>query len=187
MSKDNTKYSQEDELKLINSAKLNPDYFGPLYNRYYKPIYLFIFKRYKDKELCADITSQVFLKAMLNISRYVDKGYPFSAWLYRIALNEMNMYHRKSSKYFEIEIKEKDAKLILEEMDHESVEKNIERLLQCLEQMTDEQQQLIQLRFFDHLSFKEIGDILAVTEDNAKVRVYRTIDKLKKLTGDYIE
>lgn len=187
MNKDNTKYNQEDELRLINSAKLNPDYFGPLYNRYYHVIFLFIFKRYKDKELCADITSQVFLKAMLNISKYVDKGYPFSAWLYRIALNEMNMYHRKNSKYFEIEIKEKDVKLILEEIDHETIEQNIERLLYNLEQMTDEQQQLIQLRFFDHLSFKEIGDILAITEDNAKVRVYRTLDKLKKMTGDYIQ
>lgn len=187
MQNNNTKYSQEEELKLINSAKLNPDFFGPLYNRYYHPIFLFIFKRYKDKELCADITSQVFLKAMLNITKYVDKGYPFSAWLYRIALNEMNMYHRKHSKYFEIEIKEKDVKLILEEIDHETIEKNIDKLLLALEKMTDEQQQLIQLRFFDHLSFKEIGDILAISEDNAKVRVYRTLDKLKKMTGDYIE
>lgn len=187
MSKDNTKYNQEDELRLIKSAQLNPEYFGPLYDKYHKQIFVFIFKRFRDKELCGDLTAQVFLKAMLNLNKYQDKGHPFSSWLYRIAINEMNMYHRKNSKYFEIEINERDVKSILNEIDHEAIEQNLERLLLCLEKMEDEQQQLIQLRFFDHLSFKEIGDILAISEDNAKVRVYRTLDKLKKLTGDYIE
>lgn len=187
MNNTNTKYSHREELLLIESAKLDAAKFAPLYDRYYKSIFIFIYKRYRDKELCADITSQVFLKAMLNISKYIDKGYPFSAWLFRIALNEMNMLHRKTSKYKEIEVKEKDAVELLDEMDHEAKERNIEKTLSFLEQMTDEQQQLIQFRFFDKLSFKEIGEILQITEDNAKVKLYRAIEKLKKLTGGHLE
>jgi RNA polymerase sigma-70 factor (ECF subfamily) len=187
MNKDNTKYNQGEELKLIESAKLNPVYFAPLYDRYYRSIFLFIFKRYRDKELTADLTSQVFLKAMLNIKKYQDKGFPFSAWLFRIAFNEMNMFHRKNSKYQEVEVREKDAVEFLNEMDIELKEKNIETILSFLEKMEEEQQKLIQLRFFDKLSFKEIGDLLIISEDNAKVRLYRAIEKLKKMTGGHIE
>jgi RNA polymerase sigma-70 factor (ECF subfamily) len=187
MNKEQTKYSQEEELKLINSAKLNPAYFAPLYDRYYKIIYLFIYKRYRDKELTADLTSQVFLKAMLNIEKYEDKGFPFSAWLYRIACNEMNMFHRKNSKFKEVEVREKDAIEFLDEMDIESKENNINTILQFLENMEEELQFLIQMRFFDKLSFKEMGDILRITEDNAKVRLYRAIEKLKKMTGGHLE
>jgi len=187
MNQEQTKYSQEEELKLINSAKLNPANFAPLYDRYYKIIYLFIYKRYRDKELTADLTSQVFLKAMLNISKYQDKGFPFSAWLFRIAFNEMNMLHRKNSKYKEVEVREKDAIDFLDEINIESKEKNIETILRFLETMEEEHQHLIQMRFFDKLSFKEIGDILNITEDNAKVRLYRAMDKLKKMTGGHLE
>eukprot|EP01136_Pigoraptor_vietnamica_P028560 Opistho-1_new@86181 len=187
MSNDHTKYSQGEELKLIDSAKLNPANFAPLYDRYYKSIYLFIYKRYRDKELTADLTSQVFLKAMLNIQKYQDKGFPFSAWLFRIAFNEMNMLHRKNSKYKEVEVREKDAIEFLEEMDIELKEKNIVTILSFLEKMEEEQQRLIQLRFFDKLSFKEMGDLLLISEDNAKIRLYRAIDKLKKMTGGHLE
>jgi RNA polymerase sigma-70 factor (ECF subfamily) len=187
MSQEDTKYSQREELKLIESAKLNPAYFAPLYDRYYRPIFLFIFKRYRDKELSADLTSQVFLKAMLNIGKYQDKGFPFSAWLFRIAYNEMNMFHRKNSKYQEVEIREKDFMEFLNEMDIETKEKNIETVLAFLEKLDEEPQRLIQLRFFDKLSFKEIGDLLGITEDNAKVRSYRAIEKLKKMTGGHLE
>lgn len=187
MKNDNPKYSHREELMLIESAKLDPVNFAPLYDRYYRSIYLFVFKRFRDKELCADLTSQVFLKAMLNIGKYADKGFPFSAWLFRIAFNEMNMHHRKNSKYREVEVREKDAVEFLNEMDIESKEKNINTVLFYLEKMEDDQQQLIQMRFFDKLSFKEIGDMLRITEDNAKVRLYRAIEKLKKLTGGHLE
>lgn len=187
MNNESTKYSQREELLIIESAKLDPSRFSILYDRYYRSIYLFIFKRYRDKELVADLTSQVFLKAMLNLSKYEDKGYPFSAWLFRIAFNEMNMLHRKNSKYQEVPVKEKDAVEFLGEMEIEIKEKNIETILDFLSQMDEEPQQLIQLRFFDKLSFKEIGDLLKITEDNAKVRLYRAIEKLKKMTGGHLE
>ncbi len=187
MSSKPPKCSQAEELKLIESAKLNSANFAPLYDHYYKPIYLFIYKRYHDKELTADLTSQVFLKAMLNIQKYQDKGFPFSAWLFRIAFNEMNMLHRKNSKYKEVEVREKDAIEFLDELDIELKEKNMETILSFLEKMEEEQQQLIQLRFFDKLSFKEMGDLLLITEDNAKIRLYRAIEKLKKMTGGHLE
>lgn len=187
MSEHNTKYNQEEESGMIRAARRHPDHFAPLYNRYYSVIFLFIFKRIRDKEQSADLTAQVFLKALLNIKKYEDRGHPFSAWLYRIALNEVNQFFRSSKKHPEIEIQERDIYPLIDDIDKVALEKNIEHILSCLSELTQENQYLIQLRYFDHLSFKEIGTILAITEDNAKVRLYRAIDKLKELVGKKLE
>ncbi|MEM7039231.1 MAG: sigma-70 family RNA polymerase sigma factor, partial [Bacteroidota bacterium] len=82
------------ELHQIEAAKKEPARFGVLYERYYKQIYLFVFKRCGDQDAAGDICSQVFMKAMLNIKKYQYKGVPFSAWLYRIASNEVNQHFR---------------------------------------------------------------------------------------------
>lgn len=92
MHESETKPVIENEQKLIEKAKQNSADFSPLYELYYKPIFLFVLRRLSDKELAADVTSQVFLKALQGISKYVSQGVPFSAWLYRIAINEVSMF-----------------------------------------------------------------------------------------------
>ena len=75
-----------DEISQIELAKKNPHHFEILYNRYFESIFRFIYQRMDSKETTADITSQVFLKALVNIGKYTSQGFPFSAWLYRIAI-----------------------------------------------------------------------------------------------------
>src|SRR5580704_5978689 len=82
------------EQRAIEDAKSNPARFEVLYNRYYEPILQFVYKRVEGKEVAFDITSQVFLNAMLNMKGYKFMGMPFSSWLYRIALNEINQLYR---------------------------------------------------------------------------------------------
>src|SRR5690606_40648180 len=61
-------------------------------------IFLFILHRVGDKPTTADLTSQVFFKALTNLSRYQFRGLPFSAWLYRIAVNECNELFRREKR-----------------------------------------------------------------------------------------
>lgn len=165
----------------INAAKLDPARFSVLYERYYKLIFLFIHHRIKEKDTTADITSQVFLKAMLNLNRYKDKGFPFSSWLYRIAFNEMNMMHRKSKKVIEVEIQESDAIEMIGELNENYNEENGILVLQSLELLPDDLNELIELRFIQKLSFLDIAGIFEITEANAKMKVYRAVEKLKVL------
>ena len=78
-----------DEWKIIQAAQKNPAAFGSLYKRYFPQIFKFIYKRTDNEQLTGDITAQVFLKALQKLSSYSFKGVPFSAWLYRIASNEV--------------------------------------------------------------------------------------------------
>ncbi len=179
--KEQTKRISVTEKQLIAAAKLNPARFAPLYDFYYKPIFIFIFKKVRDEETTADITSRVFLKALLNLKKYEDRGFPFSSWLYRIASNEVNMYYRKANKKQEVELNENDLKSLLTEVKEDATDEKLELVIEALNQLPLEQMDLIDMRFFEKKSFKEIGEIIGTTEGNAKIKLYRAIDKLKKI------
>ena len=86
-----------DEEELIRNAQANPDEFRLLYERYFKKIFLFILHRVGDKAIAADITSQVFLKALININKFSFRGLPFSSWLFRIALKPRSTREERSA------------------------------------------------------------------------------------------
>src|SRR5918911_629419 len=79
--------SREDERRLIQRAKQDPNAFGELYDRYFHQIYRFVYSRVKEQAGAEDVTSEVFMKALRGMPRFVDTGRPFSAWLYQIAVN----------------------------------------------------------------------------------------------------
>lgn len=142
-------------------------------------------KRVQNESLANDLTQQTFIKAMLNISKYEDRGFPFGAWIYRIALNETNMHFRKASKNFQVEINERQINSVLSEIDETSkfgVEQQ-EELIVILNSLKDDEVDLIDLRFFQKASFKEIANFYAITEANAKMKLYRLIEKIRKQIG----
>lgn len=171
------------ELQQVNAAKANPARFDVLYDKYYKPVFVFVYRRTGDEELAADITSQVFLKALINIQKYEYKGVPFSAWLFRIAFNEINMYFRKNNADRVVSLEQSSVKAMITEVqdDNSDAEK---RMMTALSKMEEPEIQLIELRFFEKRSFAEVGNIIGVTENNAKVKVYRILDKIKKIMGN---
>jgi len=171
----------QQELQQIEAAKNNPARFDVLYERYYKSIFVFIYRRTENEELTADLTSHVFLKALINIKKYVFKGVPFSAWLFRIAFNEMNMYFRKNNADRIISLQQNDIHQIAQEAELEDNTAVQQKMIMALKQLDSNDIQLIELRFFEQHSFAEVGQIVGITENNAKVKVYRILDKLKKV------
>ncbi|MCB0633733.1 MAG: sigma-70 family RNA polymerase sigma factor [Saprospiraceae bacterium] len=172
--------SMQAEWAEIQAAQRDASQFLPLYNRYYEPIFRFIFRRTADENLTADLCSQVFLKAMQRLGNYSFKGVPFSAWLYRIAGNEVAQYYRAFKKNRVVSMEDAGFSDIMEEMDETDNEALRQLLIQQLDNLKDSDLQLIELRFFEHRPFKEIAEILDMTESNAKVKTYRILERLKK-------
>ena len=174
----------QQELKLIVAAQKEPHKFGVLYEKYYRQIYLFVYKRCSEEDAAGDITAQVFMKAMVNLPKYSYRGVPFSAWLYRIASNEVNQHFRnvKGDRRISIEKSQIDKVMgmVDEEKTSDLVELYQEVMLETLQEMKPDEVEMIELRFFENRSFKDVGYILGITENNAKVKVYRIIERLKK-------
>ncbi len=180
--KNNTEIQQE--LQQIIAAKENPARFDVLYERYYKPIFVFVYRRTGNEELTADLTSHVFLKALINIKKYEFKGVPFSAWLFRIAFNEINMHFRKNNANRIVSLKQNNINQIVQEAALEDTTDIQQKMMIALKQLDHADIQLIELRFFEKHSFAEIAEIIGITENNAKVKVYRILDKLKKVLNN---
>jgi RNA polymerase sigma-70 factor, ECF subfamily len=169
------------EIVEINAAVADMSRFAVLYDRYYIRIFRFIFQRVMDEDLTADITSRVFLNAMLHLKDYKHRGFPFASWLYRIARNEVNQEFRKLRGDRVFQTQWSDIEEINSEVDEQDDEVHQKKLLEALKKLKTNEMELIEMRFFEKRSFKEIGDVLDMTENNAKVKMFRIIQRLKKI------
>ena len=167
----------------VQAAQKDSAMFQPLYERYFESIYLYIFRRIADEELAADICSQVFLKAMQRLYSYEYKGVPFSAWLYRIASNEVAQHFRKAKKNRIVSIDDANIVDMYEDIDEPVELPSQEELVEVLDKLKEDDLQLIELRYFEGLPYKEIAEILDITENNAKVKTFRILNRLKKRLG----
>lgn len=176
------------DAELVVLAKKKSADFGLLYEKYFEQIFRFVFKKLGGiEESAGDLTQLVFMKAMANINKYEDRGFPFSSWLYRIAQNEVALYFRNQKKNHSIPIDEnRITELAVEAQlaDSMTIEQQ-EELIEVLNNLEEEHLEIIELRFFQELSFKEIAEIYNITEANAKMKTYRILEKIgKKWKGE---
>jgi RNA polymerase sigma-70 factor (ECF subfamily) len=170
----------EEERRSIELSKIDPSHFRPLYEKYFKTIFRFVFQKTGDKETTADIVSQVFVKALTNLHGYKYMGFPFSAWLCRIATNEVMQHFRQSAKHRCVSIDEQMLEHICEDAqgpDIEELKYNIEKIIHELDYG---EVQILELRYFENKSYKEIAFILQSTETNVKTKAWRIIEKIRK-------
>jgi RNA polymerase sigma-70 factor (ECF subfamily) len=173
-----------DDAELVAAAKADPEAFGALYERYVKKIYSYLYYRTGNAHDAEDLTERVFQRAMVNLGRYTSRGLPFSAWLYRIAHNLVANWHRDQGRRHMVPLNEAgpqdlsasraDAPEILAERREEQ-----ERLLTVIRRMPGERQQLLILKFVDHLSNAEIGAVMHRSEGAVKSLYHRTLLALR--------
>ena len=174
------------ELAVITAAQKDPRKFGLLYTRYHHDIFLFVFKRIGEENTTVDVVSQVFLKALQAISKYTYQGVPFSSWLYRIALNEVNLHYRKSKKNRVVSIDDEKFNTLANDADEPSQfidMLNSGTLVKIMDQLDEHEILLLELRYFEGRPFREVAEITGLTETNTKVKVHRLLKKMKNLIG----
>ena len=170
-----------EERAWVEAAKSDPERFDKLYDRYFEGIFNFIYRRTDDEVVAADITSQTFLAALQNLKKYSFRGLPFSAWLYKIAANQVNKYYRASKKNMVFSLEESLIGRLISETEEDTNEEKISLLVDYLKQLSTEDVMVLELRFFEGKGFREIAYILEITESGAKMRTYRALERLKKI------
>lgn len=168
----------EQEQAAIAAARTDPRRFTPLYECYFGDIFRFLLRRAGDRDLSNDLTQETFLKAMLALPKYQERGLPFRAWLYRIALNELRMHWRKRKEVL-IDLSYIQVAGLIEEMGLPMEDDELRRLAVAMGRLDEDRGHLIQLRYMDGLSYQEIGHILGIGEDAAKMRTHRVLAMLR--------
>ncbi len=174
-------YQVQDEESLVQRAKQGDETaFAQLYEEYFDKIYRYVTIRMGDKMEAEDITQQVFLNAIKAISSFKWKGVPFSAWLFRIAHNQVVDYLRKSKKRVLAPLQES---LVASNSDPQEIferKLDIERLTLATKKLTPAQQEVISLRFAAEMSVAQAAKVMGRSEGAVKALQHSAVVALRK-------
>lgn len=174
----------------IENAKLGDQAaFTFLLNQYWNEVYGFMLKRTENETDAEDITIETFSKAFDKIISY-NPEFQFNTWLIAIAKNvHIDMLRkRKSSLLLDITDKEDNQAYNVADSspspeDKLITEQHLSSLLQCIKQLKPRYQEVIQLRYFQELSYQEIAENLGEPLSNVKIKLLRA----KKLLAEIIQ
>lgn len=171
---------------IINAKKGEETAYTLLLNTYWKDVFRFQFSKTNDEDEAEDITIKTFAKAFDKISTF-DENYKFKTWLISISKNIYIDHLRKQKNETVSLSKENDAYHVKDEEpspeDKLIIEQNLAQLLSYIKQLKPHYQDIIHLRFFKELSYKEISNELDEPMNNVKVKLLRA----KKLLAEIIK
>ena len=170
--------------RLVRQARDgDPEAFGQIFDQFHEPVYRFIVSRVRRPSDAEDLTQLVFVKALEALPRYEARGVPFGGWLFRLARNAVIDHVRTRRDHLELDaIAERpgsergpdDAATIREELD---------AVARALADLTDEQRETIELRFFAGLSAREAAEAMGKQEGTIRGLQFRAIAALRRQLG----
>ncbi len=173
----------QDEESLVQRAmQYDQQAFAQLYEAHFDRIYRYVAFKIGDRTEAEDMTQQVFLNAIKSISSFKwKKGTPFSAWLYRIAHNQIVDYFRKKTKFPTVSIV--DSVVDRDPALHLLVEQKleVEQLTLAANKLTRAQREVISLRFAAELSIAEVALIMGKSQGAVKALQHSAIVALRKV------
>jgi RNA polymerase sigma-70 factor, ECF subfamily len=166
--------SIDDEKSLIEAAQADPARFLELYERHFHRVYAFVSRRAGNRAVAEDITSQVFEQALAHLPKYEWRGIPFAAWLFRIASNALSDRWQRDAR------DSHDPPPDLPDPRESDAIELRAMLCQLVDRLPDAQRQVIEMRFVDEKSIREIAAALDRSEGAVKQLQLRALDNLRK-------
>ena len=158
------------------------DSFGRLYDHFSQPIFRFIRAKVQGNEQAEDLLQETFIKAWRGLPTYRPQGGSFSGWLYRIALNAVTDYYRKTGRSVQtVEIME-NVDLPAAENQEQILDSafDAENLRGLLNQLSEKYRIVLELRFLSDLSIQETAETLGKSELAVRVLQHRALKKLRQ-------
>ncbi|MBU6349921.1 MAG: sigma-70 family RNA polymerase sigma factor [Chloroflexi bacterium] len=172
-----------EEALLAAAMEYDDAALSELYDRYEVKIFTYIYRRTGDESLAEDLTSQVFLKMLESIRDQKAWRSSFSGWLYKIAHNLVIDHYRRRGRQSAVELDD-TTPLAAERQSLESqVEQSLdaERLRAAIRRLTEEQAEVVSLRFLEGYSINEVAAMMSRSEGAIKALQYRAVATLRTL------
>ena len=166
-------FSLTQEREQVEAAKRDPAQFAALYEANFFRVYAYLARRTSRREIAEDLTQEVFRDALLNLQKFEWRGTPFAAWLLRMAANAVADYYSKANR--------NNAEPI--EIPPDPAEHQIERaamLYQLVDRLPAAQQRVIEARFVEDKSIREIALELERSEGAIKQLQLRALENLRE-------
>jgi RNA polymerase sigma-70 factor, ECF subfamily len=163
-------YTALDDAALVKNARGDADAFAALHHRYLTPLYRYLYRRLGNEKDAEDLTSQVFTEVLEGLAVYRERG-RFASWLFTIARRRLVDLYRER---VPVELDDPPdgmpgLQVVLEQ------DETYSHLADLLAQLSEEQQEILRLRFAAGLDFAEIATILGRNTGAVKMNLYRTL------------
>ena len=178
--------SEADERRLVEAAQQDRSCFGAVYERYFELVYGYVGRRVNDRGATEDLTSEVFRKALANLTRFKWTGAPFGAWLIRIASNLIADRAKRAGREVLADEPSLNAAAVDESVNTQSQQSNLEeverraRLFRLVDALPDDQRRVVAMRFAEEKSISEIAAELNRSEGAIKQLQFRALQTLRK-------
>lgn len=170
--------------RLIEEAQAySQDAWAHIYDRYYPQMVQYCYLRTGNRAGSEDLASEVFLEALKGIRRYRYRGVPLSAWLYRIARNLTADFQRRNARKPTVPLGEETAHADLQTPDEADSSALRHDMRAAIQQLTEDQQQVIILRFYQGLSHEETAAIMGRRSGAVRVLQNRALSALRRLVA----
>lgn len=170
------------EWELVRRAQgFDEDAVRRLYEVYYPKIYNYAFMQMGDVHAAEDLASDVMLKMIESIGSFKFRGLPFGAWVFRIARNRLIDLHRRRKRRGEVDLSETLSTALANPQ--VLAERALERgqLQVALKHLTDEQRQVIVLKFIEGFDNRSVGKIMGRSEGAIKSLQHRALGALRRI------
>jgi len=184
-----------EDFDLIDKAVIEKDQqaYATLMKRYKKAVYFMILKMIRDADDAEDLTMEAFAKAFRNLERF-KKDYTFSTWLFRIATNNtIDFIRKKKLKTMSLNNTLSDDSGNAVNIDVEDDDNNpqdeyiksqrIEMVRIFVDKLPAKYRKLVQLRYFDELSYEEIAQQLEKPLGTVKAQLHRSRELLYEIAA----
>lgn len=174
--------SLDEEARLVQQAQAgDSEAFAVLYQTYVQAVHRFVLLRVGDGALAEDITADIFMRAIDGLPRYSHRGLPFGAWLFRIARDRVIDYYRQSARRPVANLDDGLASELPEPGQLAESAETMAALRMALEQLTNEQQDVIQFRFMEDWSLEETARAMNKSANAIKALQHRALNTLNRL------
>lgn len=175
--------SNDEERDLIATLSDNPEAFRRLYRHYFERVFAYVAYRVGRRQDAEDITSKVFMNVIEKIDQFEYRGNgSFAAWLFRIAYNAVQQFHRHNQQMLLIPLDDlpeiQSSALLPDEMVLR--QEQFTRLQAMIQSLSVRRQEVISLRFFAELQNKEIAIVLGLDERTVASHLSRALDDLQQ-------
>jgi RNA polymerase sigma-70 factor (ECF subfamily) len=171
------------ESHLIERAKAyDEEALGELYRRHANAIFRYVYYRVGDQAVAEDVVGDVFERALEGLPSYQDTGRPFEAWLYRIAHARVVDHYRRQGRRHVAPLTEglpADGETDPHQL--AAFQDDVRRAWEAVSHLTEDQQQVISLRFIAGFSTAEVARLLGKTEGAVKALQHRALASLRRL------
>ena len=172
---------QDEQNLVLQACRGDKEAFAKLYESHFDRIYRYVVMKIGNQTEAEDMTQRVFIRAYESIGSYKAQGAPFSAWLYRIAHNQMVDYVRKASKRPTVSLDESMPIRGNSNPEHEvEIKIELEKVVSASRKLTKAQREVVSLRFGGGLSINEVAKTMKKSEGAIKALQHSAILALRK-------